>query len=172
LVATGVTDATIGLVAAAGLRAGALCAAVFRAAGLRAALLAVLRAGFLAAVFRAGFLALVFRAGLRALVFRALVFLAVAPRRALLAVVFLLLVVRFVLLFFVAMACAPILLLLPHSTDHTDADSHDSRFHSSRLAVPHDESIVFFIIALMTTEKGNLPCLHPPNAPRNSPAHP
>jgi hypothetical protein len=108
-VATGVTEATIGLVAAAGLRAGALRAAVFRAAGLRAALLAVLRAGFLAAVLRAGFLALVFRAGLRALVFRALVFLAVAPRRAPFAVVFFLLVVRFFPLVLVAMASAPIL---------------------------------------------------------------
>ncbi len=106
-VAAGVTEAA-GLVEAA-LRAGALRAAVFRAAGLRAALLAVLRAGFLAAVLRAGFLALVLRAGLRALVLRALVFRAVAPRRALLAVVFLLLVVRFFPLVLVAMVSAPIL---------------------------------------------------------------
>jgi hypothetical protein len=102
-VAAGVTEAA-GLVGAAGLRAGALRAAVFRAEGLRAALLAVLRAGFLAAVLRAGFLALVLRAGLRALVFRA-----VAPRRALLAVVFLLLAVRFFPLVLVAMVSAPIL---------------------------------------------------------------
>ena len=135
----GVTEATTGLTAAAGLRAGALRAAVFRAAALRAPLLAVLRAGFLAAVLRAGFLALDFRA-----VLRALVFLAPAPRRALLAVVFLLLVVRFFPLVLVAMASAPILLLLPHSTAQTDAYSHESRFHWSRLAVPHWESIVFF----------------------------
>ncbi len=107
-VAAGVTEAA-GLVGAAGLRAGALRAAVFRAEGLRAALLAVLRAGFLATVLRAGFLALVLRAGLRALVLRALVFRAVAPRRALLAVVFLLLVVRFFPLVLVAMVSAPIL---------------------------------------------------------------
>src|SRR5262249_51724747 len=88
----------------------------------------------------------------------AVVFLALAPRRALLAVVFLLLVVRFFPLILVAMAYAPILLLLPHSTAQTDAYSHESRFHWSRLAVPHGEAIVFFIIALMTTEKGNLPC--------------
>lgn len=79
-----------------------------RAAVFRAPLLAVLRAGFLAAVLRAGFLALDFR-----VVLRALVFFALAPRRALLAVVFLLLVVRFFPLVLVAMACAPILLLLP-----------------------------------------------------------
>jgi hypothetical protein len=107
-VAAGVTEAA-GLVGAAGLRAGALRAAVFRAEGLRAALLAVLRAGFLATVLRAGFLALVLRAGLRALVLRALVFRAVAPRRALLAVVFLLLAVRFFPLVLVAMVSAPIL---------------------------------------------------------------
>ena len=147
----GVTEATTGLTAAAGLRA-----AVFRAAGLRAPPLAVLRAGFLAAVLRAGFLALDFRA-----VLRALVFLAPAPRRALLAVVFLLLVVRFFPLVLVAMASAPILLLLPHSTAQTDAYSHESRFHWSRLAVPHWESIVFFIIALIATENGNLPCKAP-----------
>ena len=152
----GVTEATTGLTAAAGLRVGALRAAVFRAAGLRAPLLAVLRAGFLAAVLRAGFLALDFRA-----VLRALVFLAPAPRRALLAVVFLLLVVRFFPLVLVAMASAPILLLLPHSTAQTDAYSHESRFHWSRLAVPHWESIVFFIIALIATENGNLPCKAP-----------
>jgi len=156
----GVTEATTGLTAAAGLRAGALRAAVFRAACLRAPLLAVLRAGFLAAVLRAGFLALDFRA-----VLRALVFLAPAPRRALLAVVFLLLVVRFFPLVLVTMASAPILLLLPHSTAQTDAYSHESRFHWSRLAVPHWESIVFFIIALIATENGNLPC----KAQRNSP---
>jgi hypothetical protein len=108
-VAAGVIEGATGLVAAAGLRAGALRAAVFRAAGLGAALLAVLRAGFLAVVLRAGFLVLVFRAGLRALVLRALAFRAVAPRRALLAVVFFLLVVRFFPLVLVAMVSAPIL---------------------------------------------------------------
>ena len=158
----GVTEATTGLTAAAGLRA-----AVFRAAALRAPLLAVLRAGFLAAVLRAGFLALDFRA-----VLRALVFLAPAPRRALLAVVFLLLVVRFFPLVLVAMASAPILLLLPHSTAQTDAYSHESRFHWSRLAVPHWESIVFFIIALIATENGNLPCKAPAKTRRaNLDAH-
>jgi hypothetical protein len=159
----GVTEATTGLAAAAGLRAGALRAAVFRAAGLRAALLAVLRAGFLADALRAGFLAVDFRA-----VLRALVFLALAPRRALLAVVFLLLVVRLFPLVLVAMASAPILLLLPHSTAQTDAYLHESRFHSSRLAVSHGKSIVFFIIALIATEKGNLPC-SPTNVTRKFP---
>jgi len=61
------------------------------------------------AVLRAGFLVLAFRAGLRALVLRALAFRAVAPRRALLAVVFFLLVVRFFPLVLVAMVSAPIL---------------------------------------------------------------
>jgi hypothetical protein len=80
--------------AAARLRAGAL------RAGFRAAFLAVLRAGdFLAAARFAVFL---FAPILFAAVLRAPVFLAPA--------LFFLLVVRFFPLFFVAMACAPILL--------------------------------------------------------------
>jgi hypothetical protein len=36
--------------------------------------------------------------------------------------------------------------LMPHSTARADADLHESSFTLSRLAVPRDESIVFFII--------------------------
>jgi hypothetical protein len=46
---------------------------------------------------------------------------------------------------------------LPRSTPQADAYLHESRLHWSRLAVPHNESIVFFIIAPIATEKGNLP---------------
>ena len=90
--AAGFGDA--GFAAAAGLRAGAL------RAGFRAVFFAVLRA----AVFRAG--AFFFTPVFFAAVLRALLFL--VPARPALALFFLL-VVRFFPLFFVAMACAPIL---------------------------------------------------------------
>jgi hypothetical protein len=104
----------MGFAATAGLRAGAL-----RTAAFRAGFLAVLRAEVLravarfAAVFRAG--AFFFKPVFLAFVLRALVFF--APARRALA---LLVALRFFPLVFVAMACAPLLLWLPHSTAQMD----------------------------------------------------
>ena len=45
---------------------------------------------------------------------------------------------------------------MPHSTAQTDAYLHDSRFTSSRLAVPRDESNHFFHYTMIAGESDNL----------------
>ena len=148
-----------GVLAAAGFRAGALRAAGFFGAVLRTV---VLRAGafflalvFLAALLRAlaAFLAVALpvlrtvRAALRAVlrtvrpVFR-------APLRALP-----LLAVRFFPLVFVAMASAPMLLCLPHSTAQTGAYPRESTLPLGPGLPSHMASQPFFLIIRRSTHR-------------------
>ena len=137
-----------GFAATAGLRAGALRAAGFRAAVFFAVVLrAVAR---FAAVFRAGafFLAApVLRVVLRTAraVLRAVFFTARAVFLAVLRGLVFLVVVRFFLLVFVAMASAPICSVAPLDRSNGRVVARIA-LHWSRLAVPYGESIVFFII--------------------------
>ena len=160
----GIMGVAAGVLATAGFRAAALRAAGFFAADLRAAVLraAVLRAGafFFALVFRAAllralaaFLAAALpvlrtvRAALRAVlrtvrpVFR-------APLRALA-----LLAVRFFPLVFVAMASAPMLLCLPHSTAQTGAYLRESTLPLGPGLPSHIASQSFFRIIRRSTHR-------------------
>lgn len=160
----GIMGVAAGVLATAGFRAAALRAAGFFAADLRVAVLraAVLRAGafFLALVFRAAllralaaFLAAALpvlrtvRAALRAVlrtvrpVFR-------APLRALA-----LLAVRFFPLVFVAMASAPMLLCLPHSTAQTGAYLRESTLPLGPSLPSHIASQSFFRIIRRSTHR-------------------
>jgi hypothetical protein len=135
--------AAIGFAATAGLRAGAL-----RAAGFRTAFLVVLRAEvFFAVVLRAvARFAVVLRAPVLRAVLRAARAVLRTVRAAFLAVLrgfAFLLVVRFFPLVLVAMACAPLLLWLPHSTAQTDVCLHESRFTGPGLP-SHRASQLFF----------------------------
>ncbi len=137
--------AATGFAATAGLRAGALRAAGFRADVLRAVarFAAVFRAG--AFFFAAVFLAVVLRAVLRTVraVLRAVLRTVRAAFLAVLRGLAFLLVVRFFPLVLVAMACAPLLLWLPHPTAQTDACLHESRFTGPGLP-SHRASQLFF----------------------------
>ena len=158
-----ITGFAAGVLAAAGFRAGALRAAGF-AAVLRTAVLrtAVLRAGafflalvFLAALLRAlaAFLAVALpvlrtvRAALRA-VLRTVRAVFRAPLRALP-----LLAVRFFPLVFVAMASAPMLLCLPHSTAQTGAYLHESTLPLGPGLPSHMASQSFFLIIRRSTHR-------------------